>query len=204
MNVKKPSRSNCAKRWPSCPCSSMHYLSMSASSPTPLCQPSRPRLSDSSGINISDTQAITICSMPIDMLMESLDSLTWTVFSTSVLLVFAPSKPKMLLVATLLGQLNSPIKAYPSTSPFLAPARKILSIDFRLEPKSRRSSVTRCSKERSCGVLKIQLNETPMLMILGKLLNHGVSVSGPVVRPTDETRARCVTNGYLLIQHNHR
>jgi len=29
-------------------------------------------------------------------------------------------------------------------------------------------------------------------------------VSGPVVRPTDETRARCFTNGYLRIQHDHR
>jgi len=28
-------------------------------------------------------------------------------------------------------------------------------------------------------------------------------VSGPVVRPTDETRARCFTNGYLRIQHDH-
>jgi len=31
-----------------------------------------------------------------------------------------------------------------------------------------------------------------------------VFVSGPVVRPTDETRARCFTNGYLRIQHDHR
>jgi len=29
------------------------------------------------------------------------------------------------------------------------------------------------------------------------------TVSGPVVRPTDETRARCFTNGYLRIQHDH-
>jgi len=29
-------------------------------------------------------------------------------------------------------------------------------------------------------------------------------VSGPVVRPTDETRARCFMNGYLRIQHDHR
>jgi len=31
-----------------------------------------------------------------------------------------------------------------------------------------------------------------------------VFVSGPVVRPTDETRARCFTNGYLRIQHDHK
>jgi len=59
--------------------------------------------------------------MPIDMLMGSRDSLMWTVSSTSVQHVFAPSKPKMLLAATLLlvGQPNSSIKAYPSTSPSL-------------------------------------------------------------------------------------
>ena len=32
----------------------------------------------------------------------------------------------------------------------------------------------------------------------------GEGVSGPVVRHTDETRARCFTNGYLRIQHDHR
>jgi len=111
--------------------------------------------------------------MPINMLMESPDSLTWTVSSTSVQLVFAPGKPRMLLAATLLRQLNSPIKAYPATSPSLVPIRKTHSIDFRLEPKSRRSSATGCSKERSYGVLKTQLNGTPMLMILGKLLSLG-------------------------------
>jgi len=113
--------------------------------------------------------------MPIVMLMESLDSLTWTEFSTSVLPVSAPSKRKMLLVATLLGQLNSPIKASPSISPFLAPVRKTPSIDFRLEPKLRRNSVTRCSKAKSCEVLKMQLSGTPMLLISGKLFNHGES-----------------------------
>jgi len=35
-------------------------------------------------------------------------------------------------------------------------------------------------------------------------LTQGAAVSGPVVRPTDETRARCFTNGYLRIQHDHR
>jgi len=30
------------------------------------------------------------------------------------------------------------------------------------------------------------------------------AVSGPVVRPTDETRARCFTNGYLRIRHDLR
>jgi len=31
--------------------------------------------------------------------------------------------------------------------------------------------------------------------------NRGI-VSGPVVRPTDETPTRCFTNGYLRIQHD--
>jgi len=74
---------------------------MSTSSPMLWCRPSRLPLRDSSGINVSDTQVTTVCSMPIDMLMESHDFLTWTVSSTSVQLVFAPSKPRMLLVATM-------------------------------------------------------------------------------------------------------
>jgi len=32
----------------------------------------------------------------------------------------------------------------------------------------------------------------------------GATVSGPVVRPTDETRARCFTNGYPRIRHDLR
>jgi len=134
---------------------------------------SRPPLRDFSGINVSDTQATTICSMHIDMLMESHDFRTWIVSSTYVQLVSALSKLRMLLVATLLGQLNSPIKASPSTSPSLVLVRKILSIDFLLVPKSRRGLATRCSKARSYEVLKTQLSKTPMLMILGKPLSHG-------------------------------
>jgi len=97
--------------------------------------------------------------MPIGMLMETHDSRMWTVFLTFVQLVSARSKLKMLLAAILLGQLNSPIKASPSTSPSLVLVRKIPSIDFLLVPKSRRSSVTRCSKAKSYGVPKTQLTE---------------------------------------------
>jgi len=35
-------------------------------------------------------------------------------------------------------------------------------------------------------------------------INVYALVSGPVVRHTDETRARCFTNGYLRIQHDLR
>jgi len=97
---------------------------MNVFSPTLQCQPSRLPLKDFSGTNDLDIQATTTCSMLIDMLMGSHDSLTWTVSSTSVQLAFVPSKPRMLLAATLLGQLNSPIKAYPSTSPSLVLGRK--------------------------------------------------------------------------------
>jgi len=138
-------------------------------------RPLRPPLRDYSGINVSDTLATTMCSMPIDMLMESHGSHIWTVFLTSVQLVSAQSKLKILLAATLLGQLNSPTKASPSTSPSLVHVRKILSIDFLLVPKSRKSSATRCSKAKSHGVPKTQLSETPMLMISGKPLSHGAS-----------------------------
>jgi len=31
---------------------------------------------------------------------------------------------------------------------------------------------------------------------------HGHDVSGPVVRPTDETHTRCITNGYLRMKHD--
>jgi len=140
---------------------------MNTSKPTLRYRPSRPPLRDFSGINVSDTQATTICSMPIDMLMESRGSRIWTVFLTSVQLVSAPSKLKMLLTATLLGQLNSSIKASPSTSPSLVRVRKIPSIDFLLVPKSRRSSATRCSKAKSYRAPKTQLSETPMLMMSG-------------------------------------
>jgi len=40
--------------------------------------------------------------------------------------------------------------------------------------------------------------------VLNDLRDRAVIVSGPVVRPTDETHARCFTNGYLRIQHDHR
>jgi len=52
--------------------------------------------------------------MPIDMLMASHGSLTWIVSSTFAQHASAPSKPRMLLAAMLLGQPNSPTKAYPS------------------------------------------------------------------------------------------
>jgi len=146
---------------------------MNTSKPMLRYRPSRPPLRDFSGINVSDTQATTVCSMPIDMLMESHGSRTWTVFLTSVRLVSAPSKLKMLVAATLLGQLNSPIKASPSTSPSLVLVRKTLSINFLLVPKSRRSLATRCSKAKSYGVPKTQPSKTPMLMISGKPLSHG-------------------------------
>jgi len=92
---------------------------MSTSKLTLPCRPSRLPLKDFSGISASDIQVIIICSMPIDMLMASHGSLTWTLSSTFSLRVSTPSKPKMLLAATPRGQLNSPIKAYQLISPFL-------------------------------------------------------------------------------------
>jgi len=41
-----------------------------------------------------------------------------------------------------------------------------------------------------------------MLGSLGDSDAGDVNVSGPVVRPTDETHARCITNGYLRMKHD--
>jgi len=46
-------------------------------------------------------------------------------------------------------------------------------------------------KQDSPSKLKLTLKATPKVV-----------VSGPVVRPMDETPTRCFTNGYLRIQHD--
>ena len=47
-----------------------------------------------------------------------------------------------------------------------------------------------------------ELVNTPCYSISSLKMVEGAFVSGPVVRHTDETRARCFTNGYLRIQHD--
>jgi len=68
------------------------------------------------------------------------------------------------------------------------------------------STIRRVRVERSVSPVLCATSEAHGMEPLGFASQHRslADVSGPVVRPTDEARARCFTNGYLRIQHDHR
>jgi len=61
-----------------------------------------------------------------------------------------------------------------------------------------------CRWSRHCDIRWRYRRNSSCDCIAAAVAMSANDVSGPVVRPTDETRARCFTNGYLRIQHDHR
>jgi len=63
-----------------------------------------------------------------------------------------------------------------------------------------------CERHVARGTLnrRLRMSKESFCKLLNYVYDDLTVVSGPVVRPTDETHACCITNGYLRMKHDRR